>query len=48
MNRKDGKAMLECKAYPAPELWQYLGVKDNANAQKKLDRYESRLGRRLG
>ena len=39
MNRKDGKAMLECKAYPAPELWQYLGVKDNANAQKKLDRY---------
>lgn len=31
--------MLECKAYPAPEMWQMLGVKDNQGAQRKLSRY---------
>ena len=32
--------MLECKKYPAPEMWRYLGVKDNDNAKKKLNRYD--------
>ena len=32
--------MLECRMYSAPEMWKYLGVKDNAQAKKKLDRYD--------
>lgn len=35
--------MLECKAYPAPEMWQMLGVKDNQGAQRKLSRYGVRF-----
>lgn len=31
--------MLECRLYSAPEMWKYLGVKDNSNAVKKLNRY---------
>lgn len=31
--------MLECKVYPAPEIWKYLGVKDNEGAKRKLNRY---------
>lgn len=37
------KALLECKAYPAPEMWQMLGVKDNQGAQRKLSRYGVRF-----
>ena len=32
--------MLECRMYSAPEMWKYLGVKDNSQAQKKLNRYD--------
>ena len=40
MVRKGGKAMyLECKMYPAPDMWEYLGVKNNNAAYKKLSRY---------
>lgn len=31
--------MLECRSYTAPEMWEYLGVKDNSQAVKKLNRY---------
>lgn len=41
--RKGVKALLECKAYPAPEMWQMLGVKDNQGAQRKLSRYGVRF-----
>ena len=43
MIRKGVKALLECKAYPAPEMWQMLGVKDNQGAQRKLSRYGVRF-----
>lgn len=31
--------MLECRMYSAPEMWEYLGVKNNSQAQAKLNRY---------
>ncbi len=31
--------MLECKMYPATEIWDYLGVKSNEAAKRKLNRY---------
>lgn len=37
------KALLEWKAYPAPEMWQMLGVRDNQGAQRKLGRYGVRF-----
>ena len=43
MIRKGVKALLECKAYPAPEMWRILGVKDNQGAQRKLFRYGVRF-----
>ncbi len=39
MTGKGVRAMLECKAYPAIEMWEYLGVKDNEGAKRKLNRY---------
>ena len=32
--------MLECRMYSAPEMWKYLGVRDNSQAKRKLDRYD--------
>ena len=32
--------MLECRMYPAPEIWKYLGVNNNSQAEKKIKRYE--------
>ena len=32
--------MLECRTYAASEMCEYLGVKDNSNAKKKLNRYD--------
>ncbi len=32
--------MLECRIYSAPEMWKYLHVKDNTQAQRKLNRYD--------
>lgn len=32
--------MLECKVYPASEIWKYLGVRDNEGAKRKLNRYD--------
>lgn len=32
--------MLECRMYNAPEMWKYLGVKNNSQALKKLKRYD--------
>ena len=31
--------MLECRMYSTTEMWKYLGVKNNTQAIKKLDRY---------
>ena len=32
--------MLECRMYSASEMCKYLGVRDNSQAKKKLDRYK--------
>lgn len=39
MTGKGSKAMLECKQYPAPEIRNYVGVRDNEGAKRKLNRY---------
>lgn len=39
MTGKGVKAMLECKQYPAPEIWKYVGARDNEGAKRKLNRY---------
>ena len=31
--------MLECRMYSAQEIWKYLGVRNNSDAKKKLNRY---------
>lgn len=40
MVRKGVMATLECRMYSAPEMWAYLGVKNNAKAKEKLNRYD--------
>ena len=39
MTGKGEKTMLECKQYPASEIRQYVGVRDNEGAKRKLNRY---------
>ena len=39
MTGKGVKAMLECKQYPAPEIWKYVGARDHEGAKRKLNRY---------